>query len=66
MLPAADSVHFVCFISKPLFCQGRATEMQNELVQRVGLGFLLLLLLALLLLHRFLERTRNELRGSRL
>lgn len=53
---AADSTQFVCFIVQPLFCQGRATEMQNELVQRIRLAFLLLLLVALLLLHRFLEQ----------
>lgn len=53
---AADLAQLVSFIIQPLFCQGRATEMQNELVQRVWLAFLLLLLVALLLLHRFLEQ----------
>lgn len=58
--PAADSGQIVCFDIQPLFCQGRATEMQDELVQRVRLAFLLLLLVSLLLLHRFLETTRGD------
>lgn len=41
----------------PFFCQSRAAEMQNELVEGVRLCLLLFLLISLLLLHCFLKGT---------